>query len=96
MAFRDISAASLREEIASSATAARAFLAELFDEITDGTHLGNISPMQIDEEYFSLMSKEGGGHKSREALLILWDKYPTMRSYITKKYGYISNGYFFD
>lgn len=71
-------------------------LAELFDEITDGTHLGNISPMQIDEEYFSLMSKEGGGHKSREALLILWDKYPTMRSYITKKYGYISNGYFFN
>lgn len=44
MAFRDISAASLREEIASSATAARAFLAELFDEGTFleiGTYVKN-------------------------------------------------------
>ena len=67
-------------------------LAELFDEITDGTHLGGVSPMQIDEEYYSLMSEEGGGHKSREALLILWDKYPTMRSYITRKYNYVTGG----
>ena len=44
MAFRDTSAASLREEIASSATAARAFLAELFDEGTFleiGTYVKN-------------------------------------------------------
>ena len=44
MAFRDISAASLREEIASSAAAARAFLAELFDEGTFleiGTYVKN-------------------------------------------------------
>ncbi len=44
MAFRDISAASLREEIASSATTARAFLAALFDEGTFleiGTYVKN-------------------------------------------------------
>ncbi len=44
MAFRDISAASLREEIASSATAARALLAGLFDEGTFleiGTYVNN-------------------------------------------------------
>lgn len=70
-------------------------LAELFDEITDGTALGGISPMQIDEEYYNLMSEEGGGHKSREALLILWDKYPTMRSYITRKYEAVTSGYIF-
>ena len=65
-------------------------LAELFDAMIDGTNLGNISPMQIDEEYYNLMSKEGGGHKSREALLILWNKYPTMRSYITRKYSSVT------
>ena len=71
-------------------------LAEMFDKITDGALLGNISPMQIDEEYYALMSEAGGGHKSREALLILWNKYPTMRAYIANKYDAIANGYIFE
>lgn len=70
-------------------------LIELFDEITGNTHLGNISPMQIDDEYYALIGDgENGGHSVREALLILWDKYPSMRAYITKKYDFVTGGDF--
>lgn len=64
-------------------------LAKLFDKLTDGRYLGDISPMQVDREFIE-MTKGGGGqapaYSERDALIALWEKYPTMHAYILEKY----------
>lgn len=53
-----------------------------------------ISPMELDVEYESLVSGKGSGftkYTPREALTLLWNKYPAMREYIREKYEGILN-----
>ena len=44
--------------------------------------------MQIDNEYKALVSRNG--YSIGDALLVLWDKYPTMRPYIVEKYEFLT------
>ena len=79
---------SLADAVTSADSIASDTLSELFDEVTNGIYLGNISPMQIDNEYKALVSRNG--YSIGDALLVLWDKYPTMRPYIVEKYEFLT------
>ena len=59
------------------------------------TQTMEVSPMQIEEEYRSLTAKTGGGYSSAGALMVLWDKYPSMRTYLLEKYEKLQNSYTF-
>lgn len=64
-------------------------LSTLFDQLTSGRYLGNLSPMQIDREFLQLTTPGDGtqsAYSDRDALILLWDKYPTMRTYLLEKY----------
>ena len=53
----------------------------------DSTAGMEVSPMRIDKEYADMIGgDEGGRYSETDALMILWDKYPSMRSYILDKY----------
>lgn len=67
-------------------------LIELYDKLIDGRYAAgkSVSPMQIDRE-FDQLTGYAGGKTRQEALLILWDKYPTMHPYILEKYDKLVN-----
>ncbi|MBQ8350755.1 MAG: hypothetical protein IJY20_01765 [Clostridia bacterium] len=53
-----------------------------------------ISPMEIDREYEAMLAGEGQSGTaltSTDALIALWQKYPTMREYLLEKYDKILN-----
>ncbi|MBQ8859698.1 MAG: hypothetical protein IJ012_07945 [Clostridia bacterium] len=90
----------LLQALADAQTAERKIEADGFAEMTDrGNTTGTyeISPMRLDEEYNTLITKEGsgGGYTETEALMLLWDKYPSMRSYLMEKYIKLQNKYVF-
>ena len=59
-----------------------------------GNTASEISPMQLDREY-DAMTKEGPNSSAAytpvDALILLWDKYPTMHAYLLEKYEKVLN-----
>ena len=66
---------------------------------SDDTHNTSISPMELDEEYKSMLAVKDGKAPTitpTEALITLWRKYPDMRTYILQKYEkYLTPNYYF-
>ncbi len=81
----------LLESLADAQTAERRVEETGFVEMLDAgnkTQTQEISPMRVDAEYQAMIAggENGQKHTETEALMILWDKYPSMRTYILEKY----------
>lgn len=89
----------LLKELSGAVEAERKLEADAFSELLsqgNSTAGMEVSPMRVDKEYAALIAKgEGGGYSEEDALMLLWDRYPAMRSYILEKYIAYQNGYDF-
>lgn len=69
-------------------------LSSLLQAAGKGNTASEISPMQLDREY-DAMTKAGENSSAAytpvDALILLWDKYPTMHAYLLEKYEKVLN-----
>ena len=100
VADNDLSIGSeLLEALADAQAAERKIEADGHTEaakLGNNTHSYEIAPMRLDKEYEALLKKNGGDYSEGDALMLLWDKYPSMRPYIMEKYTEFKKLYGFE
>ncbi len=62
-------------------------LSSLLERAEDKAEIGMVSPMQVDREYKDLIAGTKGKEAKINALIKLWQKYPSMQEYIVEKYS---------